>query len=244
MLTHGLPWQGVLAWAGMRCVVFAVAMLLSLLSGYFDWWVLVTAICLAIGFSIIIQLIPTMLNLSRSFFTFLASLFLIHILVTLIAFAFHYKFAGLIGPSGFSAPSFRDALYFSVTTFTTLGYGDLRPIPEMRLATSVEAFAGMTSVVLGISLIWLWCEENLVPKEMAFFDGNRRHKKSIQISRIRIRTITGKERALEDWRPAPQKGDSFYYDKEREEWLKVTPDTVLPKNARVIGIEPKTIDDD
>ena len=41
---------------------------------YFNWWVLFTAIFLAIGFSIIIQLIPTMLNLSRSFFTFLASL--------------------------------------------------------------------------------------------------------------------------------------------------------------------------
>ena len=99
----------------------------------------------------------------------------------------------------------------------------------MRLATSVEAFAGMTSVVLGISLIWLWCEENLVPKEMAFFDGNRRHKKTIQISRIRVKTITGKERKLKDWRPAPQKGDSFYYDKEREEWLKVTPDTVYQR---------------
>ena len=243
MLTHGAPWQGVLAWSGIRWVIFASAMLLSLISGYFNWWLLFTAIFLAIGFFLIIQLIPTMLNLSRSFFKGIASLILIHISVTIMAFALHHMSAGLIGPSGPSEPSFRDALYFSVTTFTTLGYGDLQPLPQMRLATSVEAFAGMLTVALAVAMILFWCEENTVPPEMAFFDGYRRHKQSIQLSRIRIRTITGKERKLKDWRPPPQKGDSFYYDKERKEWLEVTPDTVLPDNTLVIGVEPKTVDD-
>lgn len=35
-----------------------------------------------------------------------------------------------------------DSLYFSVVTFTTLGYGDLSPIGWMRLVSSLEAFFG------------------------------------------------------------------------------------------------------
>ena len=178
MLTHGVPWQATLGLVGELVIVFAVAMLLTVVGSYFDWWVLFTAFFLAVGFFSILWIIPLMLNLSRSFFSFIASLLLIHVAVTITAFALHHKSAGLIGRSGHPLePSFWDALYFSVTTFTTLGYGDLQPMPEMRLATSVEALAGMISVALSASMIWLWCQENLVPKELAFFDGDRRHKK-------------------------------------------------------------------
>lgn len=41
-------------------------------------------------------------------------------------------------------------LYFSVSTFTTLGYGDFLPLPETRLVAAVEALTGY--VLLGISL--------------------------------------------------------------------------------------------
>ena len=191
------------------------------------------------GFFIIIQLIPVMLSLSRAYFVFVASNFLIHVSVTIITFALHHKSAGLIGRSGPVEPSFRDALYFSVTTFTTLGYGDLQPIPAMRLATSIEALAGMVSMALFVSMIWLWCQENLVPKEMAFFDGNRRHRRSLGISRMRVRTITGRERQLPDWVPPPQPGDRLHYDERREEWLSVTPDTEQPEDAPIMSVQYK-----
>ena len=244
MLTHGTPWQAVLGHVAEMSIVFFIAMLLSLTSGYYNWWILYTVIFFAVGLIIIIRLIPTMLNLSRSYFTFIASLYLFQILVTIITFALHHKAAGLIGPEGRFDPGYRDALYFSVTTFTTLGYGDLQPLPEMRLATSVEALTGMISVALAIPIIWLWCKENLIDKDMAFFDGYRRHKKSLQISRIRVRTITGKERRLKDWRPTPQIGESYYYDKQHKEWLEVTPDMELPVNTLVIGITPEWVDRD
>ena len=235
MLTHGNPWQGVLGDAFISRLIFAAAMLLSLVSGYFAWWVLFTAIFLAVGFTIILWFIPIFLNLSRSFYAWIAFELLIHISVTIIAFALHHKSAGLIGSSGLLEPRFVDALYFSATTFTTLGYGDYQPIPEMRLATSIEAIAGMISVAIAVTVIWLWCEENMIPKEMAFFDGYRRRKKSMAILRVRVRTITGKERKLKDWAPVPQEGESYYYDKQSAEWLKVLPDTELPENAIVIS---------
>ena len=234
MLTHNLSWQSVLAHGFTQEVFFVIAVFLSVISGYFAWWVLFTMLFLAGGFFIIIQLIPVMLNLSRTYFVFVASNFFVHVLATIIAFALHHKSAGLIGPSGPVEPSFWDALYFSVTTFTTLGYGDLQPIPAMRLATSIEALAGMLSMALLASMLWLWCQENLVPKEIAFFDGNRRHKKSLGISRIRVKTITGKERRLTDWVLPPQPGERLYHDRQRGEWVTVTPDTELPENAFVV----------
>ena len=37
---------------------------------------------------------------------------------------------------------FRTAFYFSVVTFTTLGYGDMQPVADMRLYTAYEAVIG------------------------------------------------------------------------------------------------------
>ncbi len=39
-------------------------------------------------------------------------------------------------------PQWRDALYFSVVTFTTLGYGDMAPHEEYRLVAAFQAIYG------------------------------------------------------------------------------------------------------
>ncbi|RJO59879.1 potassium channel protein [candidate division WS5 bacterium] len=235
MLQHGTPWQAALGAAFVSTVIFIVSMILSLISGYFNWYSILTAFFLIAGFYVIISIIPLLLNLSRSYFSFVCILLIVHILVTILSFALHYKVGGLVGMSGYFIPTLTDALYFSVTTFTTLGYGDFRPIVEQRLTTSIEALAGMMSMAIGASLIWLWCQENMVPKEKAFFDGNRRHKGSLSVTRIRVKTLTGKERNLKSWVLPPRKGESFYYDDDRQEWVQVTEDTVLPENALVLG---------
>ena len=45
-------------------------------------------------------------------------------------------------------PSWSDALYFSIVTFTTLGYGDLSPRDEYRLVAALQALYGY--VFLGL----------------------------------------------------------------------------------------------
>lgn len=242
MLSHGIPWQEALGEALLRTLIFVAVLILSLVSGYFDWYPVITALFLIIGFSIIILLLPLLLNLSRSYFWVVFAMLIVHIAITILSFALHYNATGIIGPKGVLSPNFQDALYFSITTFTTLGYGDFQPLAEYRLTTSMEALAGMVSMAIGASFIWLWCQENMVPKEMAFFDGNRRHKQSMSISRIRVRTITGKDRKLDNWVLPPKVGESYFYDDEREEWVVVTEDTVLPENALVIGLSRKKED--
>ncbi len=49
--------------------------------------------------------------------------------------------------------TFGDYLYFSIVTWTTLGYGDLQPVPDLRLLAALQALAGYVSLGLVVSLI-------------------------------------------------------------------------------------------
>ncbi len=64
-----------------------------------------------------------------------------------IEFALIYADLGIISANGVK-PDALDYLYFSVVTFTTLGYGDFQPTEAARLFAAVEALVGY--VVLGV----------------------------------------------------------------------------------------------
>ena len=42
--------------------------------------------------------------------------------------------------------SYSEAIYFSIVTWTTLGYGDLAPAKQLRLLASVQALLGYISM--------------------------------------------------------------------------------------------------
>lgn len=68
----------------------------------------------------------------------------------ILAFALGYRVFGFTlaencGPwSDGKAPDFGtlDSIYFSIVTFSTLGYGDFRPCPDARLLAALEAMVG------------------------------------------------------------------------------------------------------
>ena len=234
MLVHGVPWQAALAGALLLIVLFILFLVSGIVVSYFGLSYIILSILIVASFIIFINLIPLFLNLSRGFFNILFVLLIFQIVCTILAFAFQYMASGILAATGEVNNSLRDCVYFSITTFTTLGYGDFRPQPHMRLATSIEALFGMVSMALGVSLIWLWCREHLIPKDKALFDGNRRHKKSLEIHRMRIRTITGRERKLKDYVLPPKPGTSFRWDVEREEWVEISESDVMNKGDLVL----------
>ena len=80
--------------------------------------------------------------------------------ITLYAGAFlfieEYTQLGTIeGPKGYN---FSDAFYFSITSYTTLGIGDLYPTGAIRLLSGVEALNGLVMVGWTASMTYLAME--------------------------------------------------------------------------------------
>jgi len=62
---------------------------------------------------------------------------------------------------GTNQPSVLDCLYFSLTTYSSLGYGDVVPTGELKLLAGVEALSGLlligwTAAYLYISMERFW----------------------------------------------------------------------------------------
>lgn len=227
MLVHGVPWQAALLRGFVAGIALAICLIGALVLGAFGWLPLVGGTLLISSFALLLGLFPLFMNLSRSYFTFLLVLLVVQIGTTLVAYALHYHHSGLIDADGRIVVSYTDSLYFSVITFTTVGYGDLRPAEGFRLVAAMEAITGVISMALGTSFLWLWCTENMIPKELALFDGNRRRKGGLAIHRMRIRTLTGKSADGPEWvKPKP---GSFRHNLTTGEWEEIVePEKLKP----------------
>ncbi|MBA7674955.1 hypothetical protein ES703_83183 [subsurface metagenome] len=86
-------------------------------------------------------------------------LVLVNYFEMVVAFAYFYRHFGLAGySSGDPIKTVGEALYFSVVTITTLGYGDIEPVTiRGRVLASAEPILGiiLLVLVLGIFLVEL-----------------------------------------------------------------------------------------
>lgn len=85
-------------------------------------------------------------------FNFTAGIFLFHIALYAVLF---WK-SGLLFAGAQTTVSFWDALYFSVTTWSTTGYGDFSPAPSVRLVASSESLLGIFSMGIYIAIVSNW----------------------------------------------------------------------------------------
>ena len=72
--------------------------------------------------------------------------------VTIFAFATLYQRAGILYGQEISF-SPVDALYFSVVTWTTLGYGDFQPTESLRLLAAFQALLGTFFIPMLIAAV-------------------------------------------------------------------------------------------
>ena len=72
-------------------------------------------------------------------------------IIIILIFTFLFMSSGISDTSmgGFTSKNFLDCVYFSVITFTTLGYGDFRPLEgRCRIFAGTEAFIGALMMAL------------------------------------------------------------------------------------------------
>lgn len=87
-------------------------------------------------------------------------LLVVHLIEAAI-FAFAYRLVFLIHPTGGSLlegpydGSFGDTLYFSLSVYTTVGFGDIAPLGPIRLLVGIEALAGLVLITWSASFTFL-----------------------------------------------------------------------------------------
>lgn len=73
--------------------------------------------------------------------------------INLGCFTFLHLSAGIrIATGSIDTTAILDGLYFSIVTFTTLGYGDLQPAPDGRIYAALQALTGYMHLGLIIGL--------------------------------------------------------------------------------------------
>lgn len=125
--------------------------------------------------------------------------FVLHI-VEIAVWGFAYWFGdkvldiGAFG--GNHAIQFLDYVYFSVETYTSLGYGDIYPIGALRLLAGVECLGGLLLLGWSASFTFLqmqlyWVRHNEPPKIVqpdVIIEPRPRKSKKRRPPRIRIET--------------------------------------------------------
>jgi hypothetical protein len=63
------------------------------------------------------------------------------------------------GLSGSQDGSLLDCIYFSFTTFTTLGFGDINPVGALRYLAALEALTGLVLITWTASFLFVEMEK-------------------------------------------------------------------------------------
>jgi len=63
-----------------------------------------------------------------------------------------HKFGELVGPI---KETFLDCVYFSFTCYTTLGFGDVHPVGNIRFLTGLEALTGVVLIAWTSSFMFI-----------------------------------------------------------------------------------------
>lgn len=148
------------------CIMEAVSWLLYLvlavlvfLSGYCLVCAYLFPFLLFFQYALLIWMIPLNLNWSRGLYSHLFWKSVLLFCITLLSFSLVYRFYGVIdSATGEITQRYLTSLYFSITTWSTLGYGDFRPVAGIRLLTSFEAILGVLSIPLIFTMIWKYCD--------------------------------------------------------------------------------------
>ena len=83
----------------------------------------------------------------------LISLFAYFFLIILLFGQIYQNIGGIVDDSGNSVTDTFTCIYFSIVTFTTLGYGDLHPVGTARAIAAAEALLGYMCMGLLIGVI-------------------------------------------------------------------------------------------
>jgi len=86
---------------------------------------------------------------------------IVNIMYSIFIYSIFYIKSGLVVNGEMVTVDLSTAIYFSGTTWTTVGYGDISAPEEIRLLTTIEAINGYLAMAILMALIVLWLDDAL-----------------------------------------------------------------------------------
>ncbi len=139
------------AYDALTLCAVVLSFLLALLTSFFAWPEIAVLFVLTgyyFSFFVLAQTIGEEKGWHDSALRFYFTVLVIIINI----FAIIYWRYGLVQNGSKVDISYFTSIYFSVTTWTTLGYGDFAPVERIRHITSIQAILGYVSLGLLITL--------------------------------------------------------------------------------------------
>ncbi|GLX80533.1 hypothetical protein tinsulaeT_38730 [Thalassotalea insulae] len=128
-----------------------LSFLVALIISFFGWPEL-TVIFIIIGYYFSFYVVATIIGESSGWHHQALKIYSLILAVIITIFAVIYWRCGLVQNGEQIDVSFLTSIYFSVTTWTTLGYGDFSPVERIRHITSIQAILGYVSLGVLITL--------------------------------------------------------------------------------------------
>ena len=98
---------------------------------------------------------------------------IVQVMIYAAAFLYLEELGGFGTIDGDRGHDMEDAFYFSITSYTTLGIGDLYPTGPLRIISGVEALNGLVMVGWTASMTYLYMEKfwHLHPRKVVRRDS-------------------------------------------------------------------------
>ena len=84
----------------------------------------------------------------------------VEIWIFALAYYFMHQADGWGHLSGNHEGTFFDCVYYSFSTFSTLGYGDIVPLGVLRYLTGIEALTGLVLITWSASFLYVEMQRN------------------------------------------------------------------------------------
>ena len=99
----------------------------------------------------------TIRNRLRVLYALIGAIFAHLVEIWLFAFAYYFiiYYEKMGGLGGAFDGSLNDCVYFSITTYTTVGYGDIEPLGNVRFLAGMESLLGLVLITWTASFLFI-----------------------------------------------------------------------------------------
>lgn len=145
----------------MLRMLYWICVISSSILPFFDVGIYIVPIILIFMLWLTVSTVPLSIAWGKETYGNMLLQSIVNIIFAIFIYSIFYLKNGLIVNGSFTDVDLSTAIYFSGTTWTTVGYGDISATESIRLLTTVEALNGYLAMAILIALVALWLDDAL-----------------------------------------------------------------------------------